>query len=253
MSSPRVLDKVPLIASLPVLERVSNPRVLLNVPVIAPAVTVPAALSVSSPRVLESVPLIANLPLADNVSNPSVLDDAPEIANSPVLERDNKPSVLLRVPVPPCAPVADKVNKPRVLDSVPDIANVPAEDKVNNPSVDERLPVIPPPAADELPQNTLIKAIVYVVVGILKKKSAHSFGSVWSIPVTVITSPFISVAESVNNTATPLAGLTEGSVARFENPPPSMSTLKSPAAIVGAAFKLPATFISCKAILILKS
>ena len=71
------------------------------------------------------------------------------------------------------------------------------------------------------------------VVGILKTKSVHSLLLVWSMPTSVTTSAFISVADSVTLTNTVPDGSTVGSVLRFVKPPPSLSTLKSPDAIVG--------------------
>lgn len=84
-------------------------------------------------------------------------------------------------------------------------------------------------------------------------KSAHSLGDVWSIPTIVITSPFISDAESSNRTRTLLAGDTEGSVARLARAVASTATLKSPAAMVGFDLKEPGALQSSRAILILKS
>jgi hypothetical protein len=101
---------------------------------------------------------------------------------------------------------------------------------------------VPPATGGILPKNILKVAGIYdyVVVGMLRTKSAHSLGEVWSIATTVITSPFISEADKVSRTNMEAAGDTVGRVARSVRAPPSIETLKSPAAIVGLDLKSPA-------------
>src|SRR3990172_5367828 len=73
------------------------------------------------------------------------------------------------------------------------------------------------------------------------------------MPTRVTTSAFISVDDNVIRTRTDEAGLTEGNVAKLVRPPASLSTLKSPAAIVGLDLNDPGLTMSSRAIRIRKS
>ena len=59
------------------------------------------------------------------------------------------------------------------------------------------------------------------------------------MPMIVTLPPVISPADTVNFTITELAGVTAGMVVKLASAPPSVDTLKSPAAMVGFDWKLP--------------
>src|SRR3990172_4994194 len=81
-----------------------------------------------------------------------------------------------------------------------------------------------------LPKKMLTNAMlvpVYAVVGMLRAKSAHSFGLVWSMPSSKMLSAFISVLVKLTLTDFVEAGVTTGAV-MLANAAPSLLIWKSP-------------------------